>query len=184
MLRIIGIPFSSKPTDVLERVKGTGNDEVTAAFADITDRDVFIVPRWDGKPSGLTFICFPSEEAAAAAQALLPTVEFLFPERKSTRPEDKDKPLATEPRTLKTAVVPKSELYWSISRPVSNPGQETSPSVTGREQLDLCLRCKGVPYEVVPEELESFFAGFNPVKVHLHMERQAAAGAAPKVLGA
>jgi hypothetical protein len=126
-----------------------------------TPRDVFVVQRWDGKPSGDAFIAYPTPEAAASAAAAKNGREF-------------------GGRRLDCAVTVRAELYDALTRPPPlaaemAPGGASARAravggwsegyATAREELDVVLRGKGVPFETTEGDARRFFAGFNVVSV-------------------
>jgi hypothetical protein len=143
VVHVDGLPFKATPDDLAARFREHGAGP----------RDIFLHQRWDGKPAGDGFVVLPSEEAAAAAAAAL--ARFDFP----------DRPGAT------TRQVCKQALYDILSRPPCEQGREAHPMSISRDNVDVMLRCKGVPFEVRGEDLEAFFAGFRVVNTHLHLDK-------------
>jgi hypothetical protein len=120
-------------------------EELVTRFAaqGVTVRNVFLHQRPDGKPSGDAYVEFPSAAIADGLAGQMDRIEL------------------SGGVSASVGVVPKRALYDAISRPTG------WPAPPGSEGQDVLLRCKGVPFETREADVETFFKGFKPVKVHL-----------------
>jgi hypothetical protein len=136
-----GVSPRVQPDYVLERFSATG----------ATAKDIFMHVRFDGKPGGDAFVVFPTEEAARAAVASVPTIDF--PDKSG----------------VSCVVVQKRMLYDAITRPP--PDGSKASAFFSHDYLDIVIRCKGMPFETGEKEMLAFFEGFAPYKVHLYTDK-------------
>lgn len=160
------LPFTAGPGELLSFL--SKHSDVS-----VGEENVYIIQRLDAKPAGEAYVLC-SEQAQAEALA-------------------KDVQGRTmNSRTIAASAVRRQELFDAISRPPlrlaqgiahggrgdREGGKGSGMFVAGwldgftvsREQLDTCLRCRGVPYECQEGDLRRFFGpAFEPSIIAVHL---------------
>lgn len=147
------LPFTAGPSELLSFL--SKHSDVS-----VSDESVFIIQRLDAKPAGEAYVLCAEQ---AQAEALAKDVQGR----------------SMGSRTIVASAVRRQELYDAISRPPlrlargneggrggDREGGKGSGMFVGgwldgftvsRDQLDTCLRCRGVPYECQEGDLRRFF---------------------------